>query len=245
MEDKSHKEDTMGFDIDVCLGQNLIDRVSTTNTNSSISFSSLEPSVAKTYLRRSSYLTRQVLSFSEFIFDSEPDYLIFGSQHGELNRTVKLLYSIANNTELSPTQFAQSVHSTAPGMLTIANNKPVPFTTICAGKDTLVMAMVEAIAHITNFPEQEVCIILADEEVPLEWAHFVGEEGHYTFAIKLRLGGSYSPVMTDSKSLCDQKYSGFNVENMLGALIEFVDFELKSTSFNLLWKMVEDDEPYA
>jgi hypothetical protein len=147
--------------------------------------------IPKSILRRSSTLTREALALADFIFGTDIDFLVFATKHGELNRTQNLLKTLAQKKELSPTQFAQSVHSTAAGLLTIANRKEVAFTTICASNSTFSMAMIEAISHIKCSPGAEVCIVLADESPPPELEKFIGYDDAGAVAIKLTAGSDF------------------------------------------------------
>ena len=44
---------------------------------------------------------------------------VFSSRHGDLNRTTKLIENVANQEELSPTQFGLSVHNAVSGLYSI------------------------------------------------------------------------------------------------------------------------------
>ncbi len=223
----------MGFSIEVCLGEGFNNK---DFLSKNITFSQPESIVPKSFLRRSSVLTKQVLSLSDFVFSSKPNFIVFATRHGELSRTLSLLYAIAEHSELSPTQFSQSVHSTAAGVLTIANKQPIPFTTVCAGQQTIVMAMVEAVSHLRNFPQQEVCIIFADEAVPKELEQFVGEGGKHAMAIKLRSGKEYLVDMVAANDNATETSDMENIDHMLSQLAINGPFTLQSPSINIMWK---------
>ncbi|PMH44603.1 hypothetical protein BCU68_03640 [Vibrio sp. 10N.286.49.B3] len=230
----------MDFSIDMCLSSTFISQLA---PSKNITVGYLPSSIPKSSLRRSSALTKQVLTFSDFVFKTNPNYIVFATCHGELGRTLSLLYSIAEKTELSPIKFAQSVHSTAPGILTIVNNQQVPFTTVCAGEDTFIMAIIEAIAHLTNNPKDEVCIIFADENTPNELANFLGDNGSYSLAIKLRVGGNYQIKVENSKSQLTKKEQNNNgdVMSFVNNISNLEEFELNTSSLNLIWKLSNDD----
>ncbi|MGX9416885.1 beta-ketoacyl synthase chain length factor [Vibrio sp. WJH972] len=230
----------MKIDIKICVSGNL-DSFDSLSENISLCNSS--PNVPKSILRRSSTLTKKVLSFSDFIVSSNTNFMVFATRHGELSRTYKLLHSIASGQELSPTQFAQSVHSTAPGLLTISNKKNIPFTTISAEQNTFVMALVEAITHLKINPTDEVCVIYADECVPDEIAPYISDDCELSLAIKLRVGNQYIvDVDTEntrvSSTECDNRANIFNMINRLSTSNEF---QLTSTSLNLIWTRTDSD----
>ncbi|WP_162048188.1 beta-ketoacyl synthase chain length factor [Vibrio taketomensis] len=188
--------------------------------------------VPKSIFRRSSSLSKEVLSLSGFVTSSNVDYIVFATRHGELERTHKLLCSLAKKQELSPTQFAQSVHSTAAGLLTIANQLPVPFTTISAVEDTFAMALIEALVHLHNNPKSEVCVIYADECVPEELTTFVGEQSQCAIALKIRRGSTYS-LKIDNHNNCEGKLG--NVENIKALIYGLA----KDKSFSVCGKTIE------
>ncbi len=70
--------------------------------------------------------------------------LVFASRHGDLAKTVKLIKDAALGEELSPTQFALSVHNATSGLFSIATNNTAATTTISAGKNTFFEGLVEA-----------------------------------------------------------------------------------------------------
>ncbi|WP_413282779.1 beta-ketoacyl synthase chain length factor [Vibrio sp. MA40-2] len=230
----------MYLNIEICITDELFSKYS---VNDRIVAGNLAKGAFKSILRRSSNLTKQVLSFSDFIFATDPGYLVFATQHGELQRTLKLLYSVAEQTELSPTQFAQSVHSTAPGLLTIANEKQVPFTTICAGDETFCMAMIEAIAHLRNNHQSEVCVIFADDKVPDDLIDGIDDTDQYSLAVKLRCDGPYTVEISKNevKDVAERLQNKRNVRQMLESVSTLSEFNLISSSLNLKWKLSSND----
>jgi hypothetical protein len=82
--------------------------------------------------------------------DSAIDAAIFISRHGELERTYKIVHSLAQQNDLSPTDFAMSVHNTAAGLFTITAQQPLPITSLAAGIDGFQQGMLEAQAMFAN-----------------------------------------------------------------------------------------------
>ncbi|WP_415663469.1 beta-ketoacyl synthase chain length factor [Vibrio taketomensis] len=105
--------------------------------------------------RRSSSLSKEVLSLSGFVTSSNVDYIVFATRHGELERTHKLLCSLAKSKSYHQHNSLSLFHSTAAGLLTIANQLPVPFTTISAVEDTFAMALIELWFICTITPNQK------------------------------------------------------------------------------------------
>jgi len=88
---------------------------------------------------------------------------VFASRHGELQTSAKLLEDLANNTPLSPTKFSTSVHNTASGMYSIANQDRTHSTAIAAGVDTLEMGFIEASCQLASHKHNQVMLVLAEE----------------------------------------------------------------------------------
>ncbi|AHF90654.1 hypothetical protein OPIT5_11065 [Opitutaceae bacterium TAV5] len=74
------------------------------------------------------------------------DALVFSSRHGELERTLQIIRNLADGSEISPTDFAMSVHNTAAGLLTITAGAALPATSVAAGIDSFQQALFEVAA---------------------------------------------------------------------------------------------------
>ena len=70
--------------------------------------------------------------------------LVFASQHGDLAKTVKLIKDAALGEDLSPTQFALSVHNATTGLFGIASKNTAETTTISAGANSFLEGLIEA-----------------------------------------------------------------------------------------------------
>lgn len=91
---------------------------------------------------------------------------VFATQHGELTRTIKILDSVTEGTDLSPTDFSLSVHNTALGLFSIFTDNKQPATTIVAGADTFGSALLEAAVFLNRFPTIPVLLVYFDEPLP-------------------------------------------------------------------------------
>ena len=87
------------------------------------------------------------------------DMAIFTSRHGELERTYKILQCLHQQQNISPTDFAMSVHNTASGCLTITANDTLPVTSLAAGIDSFQQGIVEAVGMLTCGAER---VLLVD-----------------------------------------------------------------------------------
>jgi len=130
----------------------------------------------KGQLRRLSPFSKVVLHCLDFphaLTHNLP--LIFASQHGDLAKTVTLIKDAALGEDLSPTQFALSVHNATTGLFSIATDNSAPTTTISAGSNTFVEGLIEAAMQSQQDSQQESTSVLysyCDFDVPEEYRQF-------------------------------------------------------------------------
>ncbi|WP_413112148.1 beta-ketoacyl synthase chain length factor [Thaumasiovibrio sp. DFM-14] len=122
------------------------------------------PSGIKRRMSLTSKLATQVAL--ELYKDESVDYVIFSSQHGEIERTCNILTDIANRQAISPTAFSQSVHNTASGLFTIISQCTAPVSSICAKKDSLKYAIYDAYTYLACSPNATVLIVHYDQVPP-------------------------------------------------------------------------------
>ena len=90
---------------------------------------------------------------------------VFASQHGELNRTIKIVNSMISEQEVSPKDFSLSVHNSALGLFSIFNNNKCQGTSIAAGGNTFGYALLESYNYLTRFPQKNVLLTCFDLQV--------------------------------------------------------------------------------
>lgn len=101
----------------------------------------------------------------ELIENENIDLAIFTSRHGELERTYRILSTLNQNTEISPTDFALSVHNTASGLLTIIARRTIPITSLSASVDSFQQGLLEALT-ILNKENKRVLLLDFDGKIP-------------------------------------------------------------------------------
>ncbi|WP_141670016.1 beta-ketoacyl synthase chain length factor, partial [Gilliamella sp. App2-1] len=101
----------------------------------------------------------------ELINNNSVDLAIFTSRHGELERTYKILSALSQNSEISPTDFALSVHNTTAGLLTIIANQTVPITSLSAHSDSFQQGLIEALPILCQ-KNKKVLLIDFDGVIP-------------------------------------------------------------------------------
>lgn len=87
--------------------------------------------------------------------------LVFSSRHGEIQRTHRILQSLAARNSVSPADFAASVHNTAVGQFTITAALPLPASSVSAGKNSFLHALHEVRAF---FSAGHSCVLHVDFE---------------------------------------------------------------------------------
>ena len=132
--------------------------------------------------RRLSNLSRLSLRLAEVVAPDFQGYCVFGSQHGELITTQKLLESIVQGEIVSPAGFSASVHNTAVGLHSINVRNTYSCTSLSAGIDTLAMCFVEACALLETGEAQQVLLVCADDVVPEGLAGYVNKNEMRGFA---------------------------------------------------------------
>lgn len=116
------------------------------------------------------------------------DAIVFTSRHGELERNLRILTTLADQQMMSPTDFAMSVHNSAVGSLTIAAKAPLVSTSIAAGIDSFQQGLIEVSAlHQAGY--QQVLLVDFDGCVPDYYQHWLPEQGmNVPYAVALLLG---------------------------------------------------------
>lgn len=93
-------------------------------------------------------------------------HVVFASAFGEIGTAELMLRQAFEENAASPARFRQSVHNTAPGLLSISTGNRLPSTAIAAGWNTVAMGLCEASAQLGDGAER-VLLVFAEEPVPL------------------------------------------------------------------------------
>ncbi len=92
------------------------------------------------------------------------DAAVYASRHGELERNYSILNAIAHDSDVSPTDFAMSVHNAASGSFTIAGKCRIPVSSVSAGLGTFPQALCEAYAMLCCY--EHVLLVDFDSYIP-------------------------------------------------------------------------------
>jgi hypothetical protein len=115
---------------------------------------------------------------------------VFCSRHGEFQRTLKLLETIAVEGETSPAEFSLSVHNALAGLLSIAWQNTGAHTAIAAGSDSFASGLLEAVSCLAEQPDERVLLVYFDEPLPGVYGE-LGDEDETAIAIALLLGPAH------------------------------------------------------
>jgi len=101
------------------------------------------------------YLTQQL--------EPLPDIkcIVFASQFGEWQQTIKLIEQMHEENEMSPAGFSHSVHNAMPGLWAILHNSQCNYTTVAANELTIDCGLIETLSRGEN-----VLFIYAEEACP-------------------------------------------------------------------------------
>lgn len=122
--------------------------------------------------RRVSPLGQKALRAAWSLPDSSAARLVFCSRHGELGRTLSILDSLVNQTEVSPADFSLSVHNALLGLLSIARANRHGHTMIAAGTESFGFGMLEALSCLAERPAEPVVLAYFDEPLPAPYDAF-------------------------------------------------------------------------
>ncbi|MBV1932778.1 MAG: beta-ketoacyl synthase chain length factor [Porticoccaceae bacterium] len=126
---------------------------------------------------------------------------VFSSRHGELERTVGLLKSLAAQEPLSPTHFSLSVHNAIGGVMSIARKDPSSITALAGDIGT---TFLEAAAIMDEQFCSEILCIIYDEPVPSIYTDNSPEPEH-AYAIAFLLSSEASnPALKISAGLSEE-----------------------------------------
>jgi len=150
--------------------------------------------------RRCSFLARMVLEVAfraceETQTPPHQVHTIYCSRHGEMQTLRTLFDDLASASPLSPTFFSNSVHHTPTGYWSITAQNPLISRTISGGEQSFVYGYLEASCLLSQYPEQPVLLVVADEILPEPFANAQYSPSlSYAVALLLRAGGNEGSI---------------------------------------------------
>ncbi|ACX90255.1 beta-ketoacyl synthase chain length factor [Pectobacterium parmentieri] len=161
------------------------------------------------------------------------DAIVFTSRHGELERNLSILKALSENENISPTDFAMSVHNAAVGSLTITAKKPLVSTSIAAGIDSFQQGLVEVKA-LQAAGYRTILLVDFDGAIPdFYHPHVPAEMPRYPYAVALLLGDG-DEVVCESRPQVERHDGG-----VPQSLLFLHAFLAKKTCFSLPGERVD------
>lgn len=102
--------------------------------------------------------------------------VVFSSRHGDLHKTSTLLDDLAEHNPLSPTAFSMSVHNASAGLLSILTRNKSASNTVSAGRNTFMMALIDAYARLCSGNCEQVLLVHCEQALPSEYLSFQDEK---------------------------------------------------------------------
>ena len=114
---------------------------------------------------------------------------VLASRHGEFDRTVTILTSLAEGEAPSPAEFSMSVHHGLAGLLSIHTGNRHGHTAVAGSLDSFGYGLVEAAGCLAEQPDRPVLLIYFDAPLPDSYDVFrVEAERDLPIALALTLG---------------------------------------------------------
>lgn len=98
--------------------------------------------------------------------DVEIATYIIASRHGEYDRTISILSSLATAETVSPAEFSMSVHHGLAGLLSIHAHNRGGHVAVSAGGDTFCCGLMEAALCLSESPDRPVLLLYYDGNLP-------------------------------------------------------------------------------
>lgn len=96
---------------------------------------------------------------SEILKHLEIMPIVYCSQHGDIERTTRILNELADDQPVSPMHFSLAVHNAICGILSIQTGLTSNISTISAGQEGLVPVLLEATGILLSGAEKVLCVI--------------------------------------------------------------------------------------
>jgi hypothetical protein len=153
---------------------------------------------------------------------------VFCSRHGEFQRTLGLLQTIATKEPTSPADFSLSVHNALAGLLSMASKSQAGHTAIAAGHDSFGFGVLEALSCLAAQPDEPILLVFFDDHLPAPYAE-LPDSDHPGIAVALLL----SPGRGDPNDLIlsiESRNDGSAPLSERGQALDFLSFLLSEQS---------------
>ncbi|RLM22463.1 beta-ketoacyl synthase [Brenneria alni] len=164
------------------------------------------------------------------------DAIVFTSRHGELERNLRILLALSRNENISPTDFAMSVHNAAAGSLTIAAQAPLVSTSIAAGVDSFQQGLVEVKA-LQSAGYRNVLLVDFDGVIPEFYhQHIPAWMPRYPYAVAVLLGsGEEISCISTPMAECEEPELPQSLQFLHAFLARQPAFHIRGERLNWQW----------
>lgn len=166
---------------------------------------------------------------------------VLTSRHGEFDRTIKLLTSLATDEPTSPAEFSMSVHHGLAGLLSIHTGNRLGHTAVAGGVDSFGYGLMEAASCLAEAPETPVLLIYFDDPLPDSYADFrIAAETELPLAMAFTLTAQGDAALSLSCRPSDGAAGGENLP------LSFLRFLLgrspsqSATGGEMIWRWQRD-----
>lgn len=168
--------------------------------------------------RRLSDLTKISLhlAFANQIEADTP--VVFASRHGDLHKTSQLLKQVARDDDLSPTQFALSVHNAMVGQYSILTQHRAQHSSVAAGDASLHYGILEAWTLLQCNDCDQVLIVYADQRLPEIYTSFDTNpalDHGMSLLLSKKPVGSHLRLLRKSQTQLAQQHEAFELQRFL------------------------------
>jgi hypothetical protein len=140
--------------------------------------------------RRISTIGQRAFRASYALSEQRTARFVFCSRYGELDRTLRILQSLAVQEPISPADFSLSVHNALAGLLSIAWGNTAGHTAISAGADSFGYGLLEAAACLKDGSDDPVMLVYFDDLLPPPYDELAdGSETSLAIAMLLKPAG--------------------------------------------------------
>lgn len=98
---------------------------------------------------------------------------VFCSRHGEFDRTLRILRSLATEEPISPADFSLSVHNALAGLLSMAWSNTAGHTAMAAGADSFGYGLLESAACLNAASDDRVMLVYFDDALPAPYDEII------------------------------------------------------------------------
>ena len=194
--------------------------------------------------RRASPIGQRALTAALTLLpDAGAPRVVVSSRHGDYDRTMGLLNSLGDNSELSPADFSLAVHHALAGLLSIHGGSRAGHTAIAAGLDSFGFGLMEA-ALACDADAEPVLLLHFDPDLP-EIYHDIAEEPAADVVLALLLHpnqGAFYVLDAEASANPDGELAA--QRNLARSFLQFLQSEIVSTEaagerMNWRWSRVD------